>query len=120
MTARVRYLLPIALVLAATPAAAQLMGPLWETNVPLTRGDLDRIEATLVHKIHGHPAGTTARWRDPASGNSGKITLLKVFEQNGERCERIEYHNYAPEKWRPNDHFALTSCRQPDGRWKLS
>jgi surface antigen len=120
MTQRLRYLLPFALLLVAAPAAAQLMGPLWETNVALTRGDLDMIRATLAGKIHGHPAGTTARWQNPVSGNSGKITLLRVFEQNGERCERIQYHNYARERWRPNDHFTLTSCRQPDGSWKLS
>jgi len=78
------------------------------------------IETTLAKEIHGRPAGTTARWHDRASGNSGKITLLKVFEQDGERCERIQHHNYSSEKWRPDDHFTLTSCRQPDGRWKLS
>jgi surface antigen len=120
MTARVRFLLPFALLVAAAPAAAQLLGPLWETNVPLTRADLDMIRATLAEKIHGHPAGTIARWLDPASGNSGKITLLRVFEQDGERCERIQYHNYSPQKWQPNDHFTMTSCRQPDGNWKLS
>jgi surface antigen len=120
MTARLKYLLPLALVLAAAPAAAQLMGPLWETNVALTRSDLDLIETALAHKVHGSPAGTTVRWHDPETGNSGKIVLLKVFEQNGERCEQIQYHNYSPDKWRPNDHFTLTSCRQPDGSWKLS
>jgi surface antigen len=120
MTARVRFLLPFALLLAAAPAAAQLLGPLWETNVTLTRADLDTIRATLAQKIHGHPAGTMARWQDPASGNSGKIRLLKVFEQNGERCEQIEYHNYPRDTWRPADRFVLTSCRQPDGAWKLS
>jgi surface antigen len=116
----VKFVVPLALLVAVQPAAAQLMGPLWETNVTLTRADLDMIRATLAQKIHGHPAGTTARWRDAASGNSGKITLLRVLEQNGERCEVIQYHNYPPQTWRPNDHFTLTSCRQPDGSWKLS
>jgi surface antigen len=120
MTARMRFLLLLPLVLVAAPAAAQYMGPLWETNVPLTRADLDMIETTLAQQIHGHPAGTTVRWQDPASGNSGKITLLQVFEQSGGRCERIQYHNYSPKKWLPNDHFTLTSCRQPDGSWRLS
>jgi surface antigen len=120
MPSMVKFALPLALLLAFRPAEAQLLGPLWETNVTLTRADLDMIRTTLAQKIHGHPAGTIARWSDPAGGNSGKITLLKVFEQNGERCERIQYHNYSPDKWRPNDHFTLTSCRQRDGTWKLS
>ena len=112
--------LPLALLLAFRPAEAQLMGPLWETNVTLTRADLNMIRATLASKIHGRPAGTSAAWSDPASGNSGTITLLKISERQGQRCEQIEYRNYPRETWRPADIFVLTSCRQPDGTWKLS
>jgi hypothetical protein len=120
MSPIVKFALPVALLLAFRPAAAQLMGPMWETNVTLTRADLDLIEATLHDKIHGRPAGTSAAWRDPASGNSGTITLLRVTERQGQRCEQIEYRNHPRETWRPSDRFVLTSCRQPDGVWKLS
>jgi surface antigen len=111
--------LPLALLLACRPAAAQFMGPLWETNVTLTRADLGMIQAALVAKIHGRPAGSSTTWSDPASGNSGTITLLKVSERQGQRCEQIEYRNYPRDNWRPADNFVLTSCRQPDGTWKL-
>src|SRR6516225_536293 len=63
MSPIVKFALPVALLLAFRPAAAQLMGPMWETNVTLTRADLDLIEATLHDKIHGRPAGTSAAWR---------------------------------------------------------
>jgi surface antigen len=120
MSPMVKFALPFALLLAVRPAEAQLLGSLWETRVTLTRADLDMIQATLAHKIHGKPAGTSASWTDPASGNSGRIKLLQVSDRQGQRCEQIEYRNYPPEKWRPPDHFVLTSCRQPDGSWKLS
>jgi len=110
----------LALLFACPPAEAQLLGRLWETNVTLTRADLDLIRSTLADKIHGRPAGTTAAWRDPSSGNSGTITLLAVTERQGQRCEQIEYRNSPPQTWRPSDRFVLTSCRQPDGTWKLS
>src|SRR6516162_8433049 len=120
MPPMMKWALPLALVLACRPAEAQLMGPLWETNVTLTRADLNMIRATLASKIHGRPAGTSAAWSDPASGNSGTIALLKISERQGQRCEQIEYRNYPRDTWRPADIFVLTSCRQPDGSWKLA
>jgi hypothetical protein len=119
MPPMMKWALSLALLLACRPAEAQLMGPLWETNVTLTRADLDMIRATLAGRIHGRPAGTSAAWSDPASGNSGTITLLKISERQGQRCEQIEYRNYSRDTWRPADIFVLTSCRQPDGSWKL-
>ena len=77
MPPMMKFALPLALLLACRPATAQLMGNLWETNVTLTRADLDLIRAILANQIHGRPAGTSAAWRDRASGNSGKITLLQ-------------------------------------------
>jgi surface antigen len=120
MSPILRFALPFALFVAVQPAQAQLLGTLWETNVTLTRADLDLIQATLAHQIHGKPAGTSASWSDPSSGNSGTITLLQVVERNGQRCEQIQYRNFPRDKWRPSDRFVLTSCRQPDGIWKLS
>jgi hypothetical protein len=119
MPPMMKFALPLALFLACGPAWAQFLGPLWETNVTLTRADLGMIRATLAGSIHGRPAGTAASWSDPSSGNSGTITLLKVSERLGQRCEQIEYRNYPRETWRPADIFTLTSCRQPDGTWKL-
>lgn len=120
MSPSLKFAVPIALLLAVQPARAQLLGRLWETNVTLTRADLDLIQETLRQKIHGEPAGATAAWSDPASGNSGTVTLLQITERQGQRCERIEYRNHSRDTWRPSDRFVLTSCRQPDGSWKLS
>jgi surface antigen len=120
MSPLVKFVLPFALLLAFQSAEAQLLGGLWETNVTLTRADLDMIRTTLINKIHGNPSGTSAAWSDPASGNSGTIKLLNVSERQGQRCEQIEYRNYPRDKWRPSDRFVLTSCRQPDGSWKLA
>ena len=86
-----KFFLPVALFLAVGPAQARLLGPLRETKLTLTRADLHTIETTLVQKIRGKPAGTKANWSDPASGNSGTITLLKISELDGQRCEEILY-----------------------------
>jgi surface antigen len=120
MTPMLKFALPIALSLVVHPAQAQWLGPAWETNVTLTRADLDMIKAGLAERIHNQRLGSSISWRNPESGNSGSIALLKIFARQGRRCEQIEYRMSPPEKAGPSDRFVLTSCLQPDGSWKLA
>ncbi len=115
-----KFILPIALTLALQPAQAQILGPSWETNVTLAQADLDMIKAALAQQIHNKRLGASAAWSNPASGNSGSVTLLKIFARQGRRCEQIEYRMSPPQAARPSDRFVLISCLQPDGSWKLS
>ena len=122
MSAILRLLLPAALLLSLHPAAAraQMLGPSWETYVTLSQADLDMIKGALGQQIHNQKPGASALWRNPTSGNSGSVTLLKTFARQGRRCEQIEYRLNPPENAKPSDRFVLTSCMQPDGTWKLS
>ena len=120
MTPMLKLALPIALSLVVYPAQAQWLGPAWETNVTLTRADLDMIKASLAQQIHNQRLGASTSWKNPESGNSGSMALLKVFARQGRRCEQIEYRMSPPEKAMPSDRFVLTSCLQPDGTWKLA
>ena len=120
MPLMLKFGLPIALSLVLQPAYAQVLGLSWETNVTLTQADLDMIKATLSQQIHSKMPGVTASWRNPASGNSGAVTLLSVSSREGRRCEQIEYRMSPPAKSNPSDRFVLTSCMQADGSWKLS
>lgn len=115
-----KYVLPIALSLAAMPAHALTpLGWSWETYVTLTSGDIDAIKTTLATQVHGRQPGTVATWQNPQSGNSGSITLLNISSRERRRCELIEYRLVPPNRT-PSDRFVLTSCVQPDGTWKLS
>ena len=120
VSTKVKLAVSFAVALAALPAQAQFMGPGWKTHVALTRADLDMIRATVTGRIHNARPGSTASWSNPASGNSGTVKLLDVFHRQGRRCERIEYHNIPANKARPTERLVMTSCRQPDGTWKLS
>ena len=121
MSPLMKFAFAIALSLVLLqPAHAQLLGPMWETRVTLTQADLDMIKAALAQQIHNRPAGTSVSWQNTASGNSGAVTLLRIFARQGRRCEQIEYRLNPPEKAKPSDRFVLTSCVQPDGSWKLS
>jgi hypothetical protein len=120
MSPMLKFALPIALLLAIEPAHAQMLGLWWDTNVTLTQADLDIIKGDLANQIHNKKLGTTASWSNPASGNSGSITLVKVFARQGQRCEQIDYRMSPPEKTKPSDRYVLTSCMSTDGSWKLS
>jgi len=113
---------PLVLIVAAlvSPAAlAQLLGPGFESNISLTREDLDMMRQAVTQQIHGKSVGATASWSNPGSKNSGAIKLLKKFTAKNMRCEEIGYtlvttaSNVSPE------HYVLDSCLQPDGNWKI-
>jgi surface antigen len=119
MPRSIKPLVIVAATLAGSAAQAQLLGPSFESNISLTREDLDMIRQAVTQQIHGKPVGTTASWNNPASKNSGTIKLLKKFPARNMRCETIGYtlattaSNVSPE------HYELNSCLQPDGSWKI-
>jgi hypothetical protein len=123
MSPVLKFAISFAMSLALQPAHAQMLGPLgtlWETNVTLTQSDLNLIRTVLSQQIHNKRPGTSIRWSNPESGNSGSLTLLNAFARQGRRCEQIEYRMSPPEPAKPSDRFVLTSCMQPDGSWKLA
>jgi surface antigen len=115
----IKPLVIAAAALAGPAVQAQLLGPSFESNITLTREDLDMMRQTVTQQIHGRPVGTTAFWNNPSSKNSCTIKLLKRFTTRNMRCETIGYtlattaSNVTPE------HYELNSCLQPDGSWKI-
>lgn len=120
MLRKLTFAVPCAFLLTLLPAHAQgLMGPMWDTYVTLTRGDMDAIRGIVTQQIHNKKPGASASWKSQESGNSGMVTLLSAFSRQGHRCERIEYR-ISPPQGTPSDRFTLTSCQQADGSWKLT
>jgi surface antigen len=104
---------------AVLPARAQLLGFGIRTNMELTKEDMSIIRQTLDKEVHGKPVGTVAKWNNPESRNSGKITLVRKFVRNGQQCESIDYRLTTQRRPAGPEHYRLSSCLQPDGQWKL-
>jgi surface antigen len=104
----------------AGPAAAQLLGPTWETDIVLTKGDYDAMDQTLDRAVHGRAVGTVAIWRNPSTGHSGTLELMREFQRSGRRCERIDYTIQGGGHGGLTQHWVFDSCRQPDGSWKYA
>ena len=120
MPTLIKAIIPIFLGLFIVPAQAQWLGPTWETNIVLTQLDLDMIHAAVTQQIHGKAIGTTASWSNPASYNWGSIRLVKKLALSDQQCEELEYtmRTARPEIY--SEHYRFTSCRQPDGTWKIA
>src|SRR5262245_24687425 len=119
MPIQIKPLVFVAAAFTSSAVQAQLLGPSFESNISLTREDLDMMRQTVTQPIHGKSIGATAAWSNPSSKNSGTIKLLKKFSARNMRCETIGYtlattaSNVSPE------HYELNSCLQPDGSWKI-
>ena len=121
MSNPIKIIFLIAAVLVWLPAQAQLLGLGFgvETNVELTQQDLNIIRQTVSVQVHGRPVGTTAKWSNPASGNSGKIRLVKKFTHNNQQCETLDYRLVTQRIPAGPEHYVLSSCLQPNGQWRL-
>ena len=64
-------------------------------------------------------AGDTRSWSNTASGNTGKVTLARVFESNGMPCHALQYAISFTGQPVPQD-YAFTWCRTADGQWKIA
>ena len=53
-------------------------------------------------------------WSNPNSGNSGTITPIAIFTQNGRYC--VEFKQWISNRG-SNDTFIKTSCRLENGDW---
>ena len=115
----IKPLVFIVAALASPVAQAQLLGPSFESNISLTREDLDMMRQTVTQQIHGKSVGATASWSNADSKNSGTIKLLKKFTARNMRCEEIGYTLVTTASAVSPEHYVLDSCLQPDGTWKI-
>ena len=89
MLSSLRVIVVCAALVTWLPAQAQFLGFGLETNVALTKQDLDIIRHTVNEQVHGKPVGTTAMRSNPESQNSGKAALVRKFARNGQQCETL-------------------------------
>jgi hypothetical protein len=126
MTQR-RWLSPIVmaaglLLLVSGPCMAQLSPFGWDPNTALLTDEDWRLvwEGTVsLNRTPDAAAGETRAWSDAASGNSGKVTLTRVFESNGATCHALRYAIAFSEKPMPQE-YNFNWCRTSAGQWKIA
>ena len=119
MSSSLRVIVVCATLVTWLPAQVQFLGPSLEINVELTKQDLHIIHNTVNDQVRGKAIGTTAKWSNPESQNSGKVALVRKFTRNGQQCETLDYRLITTRRPVGPQHIRLSSCLQPDEQWWL-
>lgn len=85
----------------------------------LTAEDLQLMNAAAskLREDDATPIGTTERWSNPKTGNSGTVTLLQRFRKRDLPCQMIR-HDYRHESRGGDFVFDIEVCRLSSGEWK--
>jgi surface antigen len=62
--------------------------------------------------------GETKSWSNPKTGNSGAVSLLKLFKHAGMPCKRLQ-HSIKQKGRADQITYQFARCRVGDGSWKL-
>lgn len=103
----------------AGTAAGTLLGAFLGSKIgeSLDRADIMFLEKTQQTALETTPSGTETNWVNPDSGNSGRVTPTRTYQNaNGTYCREFQQTIIVS----GNEESAYgTACRQPDGTWKI-
>lgn len=102
-------------------AKAQMINPFGVNNRATLSKDDYKIALEAVGTLLNEQPPSVGRfdtWSNPASGNHGKFTILKIFTSNGMPCRKVNsYVAYHRAGTTPRS-FTLDVCKLPNGEWK--
>lgn len=117
----------VAMAALALPGSARAQfNPFSIQNAsPLTRADRDARAAALRKLLETDPAkvGQSESWAGAKSGNSGTVTIRRVFQQDNMPCREVAAQDrYKSGSGNTPGGNALTAvlCRVPSGQWKFA
>lgn len=86
----------------------------------LTKADVGMLSTTtgLVNRKEPVKVGDTEDWRNPSSGNSGKVTVTKVFRSGGMECHSLRY-DFAYKASNTPRTYNADWCKTATGEWKI-
>ena len=99
-------------------AAGTLLGALAGNEVGRSLDRSDRLAmASAERKAARAPIGETVKWRNPKSGNHGRVTATREGRSNkGRYCREFQQVVVIGGK---EEKAYGTACRQPDGSWEI-
>jgi len=81
----------------------------------LNAKDIELLEQTVRDVLDARLPGAAASWENSESGEAGRASVLRVYEQNGMPCAQVEYVFTTGNRHR----YVLPFCRK-DGEWKMA
>lgn len=86
----------------------------------LSTADVNMIEGAVEHLNSTEPlqVGASQDWSNPDSGNSGKVTVTRLFQSGGMPCHGMRY-DLSYKMKRPTAHYTVNWCKIKSGEWKI-
>jgi surface antigen len=82
----------------------------------MSQEDRQMYKRTLDEALDSGAVGQTKEWRNPETGNSGSVKVIKDFSRQESTCRRVE--TFAQTKSLKN-RARWNFCKQPSGEWKV-
>lgn len=103
----------------ALPAQAQL-NPFKRSGFELTPEDIQLLQTAAARLYEGETAevGTVETWSNAASGNTGAVQLVQIFEHQGLTCRRLQ-HDIKVNDVENTFRYIFDRCKTAAGEWKL-
>jgi len=86
----------------------------------LSKADVDMLSAATgrVNNMDPIHVGDAEDWSNPDSGNSGKVTVTRLFRSGGLACHGLRY-DFSFKAQRPPRTYAVDWCKTKAGEWKI-
>lgn len=119
MSARWRLILVLTVCLLWAQTAAAQVNPFGD-SLDLKESDIAMLQAAASALFQDDKAriGQTETWKNPETGNSGAVLLLRLFEHAGMPCKRLQ-HSIKQKGRADQITYQFARCRTGDGSWKL-
>jgi surface antigen len=108
-------------IASSNMAQAQMINPFGKYNGPtLGKEDYKLAGQSMEALLNKTPptVGGYDTWRNAASGNHGKFTILEIFTSKGMPCRKVNASiSYRRGSGVPRS-FTLNFCKLPSGEWK--
>ena len=94
----------------------------WSPNdARLTDADNRMLWQTMdaMNKMPSPTQGEMRKWNNPASGNSGTVTLARLYESNSMPCHALHYTISFVSQPVPQN-YDFNWCRVASGEWRIA
>jgi surface antigen len=114
-----RALLLVLAIALWSQAASSQVNPFGD-SLDLEESDIAMLQAAANALFQDNHAqiGRTETWSNSKTGNSGTVSLLRLFEHAGLPCKRLQ-HSIKQKGRADQITYEFARCRSSDGSWKL-
>jgi surface antigen len=116
----------LATALGAAPAANHALAQSgafgWSPDTARLTDEDNRLlweNTVALNNAPTRAAGESRSWTNPTSGNSGKVTIARLYDASGMPCHALHYAISFASQPVPQD-YEFNWCRVASGQWKIA